>query len=558
MKYCVRLDWLVITKLPHSNIYNSGDNKILFNPKSGRSFLRGIGGNICSQYSPIVLEPTALFHSSLRKFREELGFTGKRFPYVCNFSLPTISARVNINLHLFDSVLCVRVSINDLKVELENDVLFREIQDLDKHKNIATLVKKIIAIILYGNRDVVPLGTMPKTYPAIRIIPFEMDNLNWKLQMVELVTRHEKLLESVASSVLDKNNAHQVDQSLMLLDKQGIVSYVPNFAPETAPGNLQRYKNAVSMLEFAAILKVQIESFQSLNKREEHLITNPDEVIPDSVSSQNIWTLINKELKLLTTLQRSNKKMNDCSVKRKILLVTVTSVESKAVIDNAFQITQKKHKSYTIEDTSYQDLGIIGQSHCHMCISEMGSGGVGGSHSSLNRAIQHLNPDAVIMVGIAFGIDKKSQSIGEILVSSQLQLYSLQRISKDNSITLRGDKPHASTKILSWARNAMISWPVSNAKVDVGLILSGEKLIDNSDYRDELKKLAPTALGGEMEGDGVYSVCLNEKKEWILIKAICDWADGNKSRNKKSQQSLAANNAAEFVIHIINSLDSQF
>ncbi|MFM1137906.1 hypothetical protein WFK84_12495 [Yersinia enterocolitica] len=556
MKYCVRLEWLVITKLPYSDIYNSGDNRILFNPKGGKNFLRSIGGNICSQYSPIILEPTALFHSTLSTFRGEYGFTGKRFPYVSDFSLPGISVRVNINLHLFDSVLCVKVSIDDIEIELEKNVSFRNIQDLNESKKIVTLVKKIIAMILEGNRNAVPVGTTPKIYPAIRIVPLEKDYHNWKLKMVELVTRHEKLLESVAHSVLEKNIAHQVDHSLLLLDKQGIVSYVPYAAPETASGNLQRYNNAVSMLELAAILKVQIESCKALSEKEEQLINNPDEAIPDSVSSQKVWNLVNKELKLPTTLQKNNKKMNDSSVKRKILLVTVTEVESKAVINNVFQNTQKKYKSFTIKDTVYQALGIIGQSECFLCMSEMGSSGVGGSHTSVDRAIQNLNPDAVIMVGIAFGVDEDSQSVGDILVSQQLQLYDLQRISADNSITLRGDKPHASTKILGWVRNAGLSWQDSNAKVDIGLILSGEKLLDNINYRDELKKLVPTALGGEMEGTGVYSACLNEKKDWILIKAICDWADGNKSTNKKSQQDLAANNAAKFVVHLINSLES--
>ncbi|MEQ9866515.1 hypothetical protein [Pectobacterium aroidearum] len=556
MKYCVRLEWLVITKVPYSNIYKSGDNKILFNPKGGRSFLRGIGGNILSQYSPIVLEPTALFHSTLSTFRDKYGFTGKRFPYVSNFLLPGVLARVNINLHLFDSVLCVKVSISDIEIKLENNISFKDIQNLNQNKNIALLVKKTIAMIFEGNRDALPIGTMPKTYPAIRIVPLGKDHHNWKLEMVELVTRHEKLLDSVAHSVLEKNAAHQIDQSLILFDKQGIVSYVPYAAPETTSGNLKRYKNAVSMLELAAILKIQIESYQVLSEKEEQLINNPDEAIPDSISSQNIWVLANKELKLPSILKRNNKKMNDLSVKRKILLVTVTDVESKAIINNVLQITQKKFESFTIKDTSYQALGIIGQSECFLCISEMGTGGVGGSHTSVDKAIQNLNPDAVIMVGIAFGIDENSQSVGDILVSKQLQLYDLQRVSADNSITLRGDKPHASSKILGWVHNAILSWPDSNAKVDVGLILCGEKLIDNLNYRDELKRLVPTALGGEMEGAGVYSACLNEKKDWILIKAICDWADGNKNNNKKSQQNLAANNAAEFVVHLLNSLES--
>ena len=36
--------------------------------------------------------------------------------------------------------------------------------------------------------------------------------------------------------------------------------------------------------------------------------------------------------------------------------------------------------------------------------------------------------------------------------------------------------------------------------------------------------------------------------DWIVIKAICDWADGNKGVDKTARQKLAAKNAAEFVV----------
>ena len=34
-----------------------------------------------------------------------------------------------------------------------------------------------------------------------------------------------------------------------------------------------------------------------------------------------------------------------------------------------------------------------------------------------------------------------------------------------------------------------------------------------------------------------------------MVKAICDWADGKKSKSKKKRQQKAAINAAEFVLH---------
>ena len=90
-----------------------------------------------------------------------------------------------------------------------------------------------------------------------------------------------------------------------------------------------------------------------------------------------------------------------------------------------------------------------------------------------------------------------------------------------------------------------------NPKVEIGLILSGDKLIDNHDYRETLSKLVPEAIGGEMEAAGLYVACQNAQVDWIMIKAICDWADGNKAKKKKANQTKAARNAAQFAIHLI-------
>lgn len=51
-----------------------------------------------------------------------------------------------------------------------------------------------------------------------------------------------------------------------------------------------------------------------------------------------------------------------------------------------------------------------------------------------------------------------------------------------------------------------------------------------------------------MEGAGLYVSSADHNVDWIVIKAICDWADGNKKVNKKQRQRKAAKNAAEFVV----------
>jgi nucleoside phosphorylase len=233
-----------------------------------------------------------------------------------------------------------------------------------------------------------------------------------------------------------------------------------------------------------------------------------------------------------------------------ILIITVTEAEAKAVFE-AFGPAGGIPRDVTVDGRLYHDLGVVNGAQIFHAISEMGAGGVGGAHQSAFRAINSLKPSAVLMVGIAFGVDEKKQSIGDVLVSQQLSLYELQRLGE--GVILRGDKPHASPRLINFCRSTAFSAssPISYA-VRFGLLLTGDKLIDDISYRNQLLKLEPEAIGGEMEGGGLYVACYESKTDWIVIKAICDWADGNKSNPKKREhQALAAKNAATFTLSTI-------
>lgn len=241
--------------------------------------------------------------------------------------------------------------------------------------------------------------------------------------------------------------------------------------------------------------------------------------------------------------------------KADVLVVTVTEVESQAVMRIFREATGKDSKLEPIDDRDYFDLGEVKGAHVFMALSEMGSGGVGGSQETVRKGIEALSPSAVIMVGIAFGINEQKQAIGDVLVSEQLMLYELQRIGTDKeghfTFVPRGDRPHASPWLINRFQAANLSWDESKARIRFGLILSGDKLVDNIDFSKQLLEFEPKAIGGEMEGAGLYAACQNNKVDWILVKAICDWADGQKAKDKDARQLLAAHNAAAFLLHAL-------
>jgi nucleoside phosphorylase len=236
-----------------------------------------------------------------------------------------------------------------------------------------------------------------------------------------------------------------------------------------------------------------------------------------------------------------------------VLLVTVTKIETEAVLE-LFPDYRPLHHA----DQTYYDLGLVQGARVFLVQqSTMGTGSPGGSLLTIFKGIHTLAPRTVIMVGIAFGFDETRQVLGDVLVSDQIQTYEQQRVGsgeqKELVILARGARPAVSPRLLSRFKSGAQSWQA--ARVFFGLILSGEKLIDHEGYRNQLRQFAPEALGGEMEGTGLHVAAeahtLAHKVEWILVKAICDWADGNKELNKDRNQQQAARNAARFVCHVL-------
>ena len=196
------------------------------------------------------------------------------------------------------------------------------------------------------------------------------------------------------------------------------------------------------------------------------------------------------------------------SFKCDVLLVTVTDTETESLLAVAKEHTGRDYITLPGQYKTYFDLGVIGGVRVFAVRSEMGSDTSGGSLLTVKDSLSEVQPNSVIMVGIAFGANEEKQSIGEILVSKQLQKYDLQKIGTDlfgnEKIILRDDKPHCSEKLLDRFRAHKLRWKKS--KVSFGLILSGQKLIDNIDFRNQLLSLTEEAIGGEMEGAGLCAV----------------------------------------------------
>lgn len=227
-----------------------------------------------------------------------------------------------------------------------------------------------------------------------------------------------------------------------------------------------------------------------------------------------------------------------------VLLLTVTRVETEAVQ----AVLQERHqRAHTFDNRQqlYRNLGVIGGAQVMHIRSGQGSIGLDSSQIVIHQSITELQPRAIIMLGIAFGMQPEKQQLGDILVARQLMMYEPGR--QGTTFIPRGDRVTAAPKLLSFAHAIAESWTASS--VQVGLMLTGEKLVDHADMQTHLRQLEPEAIGGEMEGAGLYVAAQTGKVDWLLIKAISDWGDGTKAHT--NAQPLAARNAAEFVFQML-------
>lgn len=228
-----------------------------------------------------------------------------------------------------------------------------------------------------------------------------------------------------------------------------------------------------------------------------------------------------------------------------VVLMTVTTVETRAVLDVFREKLNREAISYFDDPNVYYDLGEIKGARVALVRTEMGNIK---SMAVTAAAIQALSPNAIIMVGIAFGANEQKQKIGDILVSQQLHDYELQRVGANGQVS-RGATVEPPASILSKFRAGEDNW--NGAPLEFGLVLSGQKLVDNKGFKTQLVRKYPGAIGGDMEGVGLYSAANLAKTDWILVKAICDWADGNKGQDKENRQKLAATNAAQFTLFVL-------
>ncbi len=238
-----------------------------------------------------------------------------------------------------------------------------------------------------------------------------------------------------------------------------------------------------------------------------------------------------------------------------LLILTATKVET-TTLHSYLKFADESRKIYVFHKGSQTYyLGVFGSYLTVHVQCDMGSISKGSSLNTVRDAIECWAPKIILMVGIAFGISNTEQNIGDVLVSDAIIPYDNKRVGETTTIQRSIPAPCNSILLNKFKNNKTWEFCVEKERTSqmiLGPILSGEELIDNIERRDELKKFYPTAKGGEMEGAGLYSAA-DGKVPWIVIKGICDFADGSKGENKDISQNIAANASISLCLDVFSS-----
>lgn len=182
---------------------------------------------------------------------------------------------------------------------------------------------------------------------------------------------------------------------------------------------------------------------------------------------------------------------------------------------------------------------------------------IGGAITAPNlafRCFEKLN--AIIGVGVACGVEKKVKMC-DILVADKVNNYDQARLQEGGTLN-RGYAIPTSDFLSSLFRQRDIKWPsddvknrvdkggIPKPKIKQGVILSGPYLIDNQkNKKDLIQNFAAEAIGIEMEAAYLFKAAQGVAVHMTIVKAVCDFGDGKKSKHFQPTAALLAANCVK-------------
>lgn len=261
----------------------------------------------------------------------------------------------------------------------------------------------------------------------------------------------------------------------------------------------------------------------------------------------------------------------------KVLIITANTVEG-TVVSKRLLHNDQPPELYIKEGYSFQFATVENIPVLHVWPSSTSSFTQYGSFNAINTALKNFEPEYVMSVGVAFGIDPQQQSLGDVVLSKELVFYDNFNKVTDGVVTLKKHEAYSTDiNFLASVRQLAYRTPpkeVGDFKWYYDALLSGGTVL--SDTAEKLKLMKAAAdrdysniVGGEMEASGIYYACrvqTGNSIPFIVIKGICDWGTekngwekvvgikAKEYRIKDCVQAYACNNAYDTMRFILSQL----
>ncbi len=210
-----------------------------------------------------------------------------------------------------------------------------------------------------------------------------------------------------------------------------------------------------------------------------------------------------------------------------------------------------------------RDLRLADINGATVLVSPLGAMGNVNSAQATERAIAIWNPARVMVVGIAGGAKDGGGylRLGDVLVPEQVVGYELAKV-RDTGPERRYEVYRPAPELIDAAKSVTpAEWALAMAvprpdgqsgrtlpRVHFGPVLSGEKVIADESALASLRQAWPKAVGVEMEGLGVALASYRGGPGFLLVKAVCDFADRAKN---DAWHPYAAEAAARFAVAVL-------
>jgi formylglycine-generating enzyme required for sulfatase activity len=181
------------------------------------------------------------------------------------------------------------------------------------------------------------------------------------------------------------------------------------------------------------------------------------------------------------------------------------------------------------------------------------------------EAIHRWRPNYVLLVGIAGGIAAKNVGVGDILVSSQVVDYELQKLTPQGP-QVRWEVYRVEPRLLAATRNfdeaawqEVLSIPrPAEGKLlrHIGPIASGDKVIAFSEVLSFYRDKWPALIGVEMEAGGAAAAAFQDGDPpgFFMVRGVSDLADETKGTpDIEKWRAYACEVAAAYAVGLLKS-----